>query len=77
MEKNALFFKILNKITFLNSNNLRKSQKERLETFFTAILDWLLLRQAKIIFFKGIFWILKGLKLVPGSKIADIQLQSN
>ena len=47
MEQNAFFFKIINKIAFLNPSNLRKSQKERLQTHFPTILDGLLSRQAK------------------------------
>ena len=39
-------------LLFLNPKNLRKKQKERPETFFPAILDGLLPKQAKIMFFK-------------------------
>ena len=65
MEKKNFFFKILNEITFLNSNNFRKRQKERLQTLFKAILDGLLSRQAKTIFFKGIFRRFKASKFGP------------
>ena len=60
-----MFFKFLNDITFLNSNNLRKGQKERLQTFFPAILDRLLSRQAKMRFSKGGFQGLKEFKVIP------------
>ena len=69
MEKNAFFFEVLNEMAFFKPNNLRKRLKERLQTFFTAILDELLSRKTKIIFFKGIFQRFKGSIVVPGSKI--------
>ena len=65
IEKNAFSFEILKETAFLNPNNLRKRQKERLQTFLTATIDGLLSRQAKIIFFKGIFQRLKGFKCGP------------
>ena len=45
-------------VTCIKWRRLRKRQKERLQTFFPAILDGLLSRQAKI----------RVLVLVPGSK---------
>ena len=66
MKQIAFFFKRLNKIAFLNCNNLRKRQKERLSTFFPAILDRLLSRQAKLRFFKSGFQRFKWSKLGPG-----------
>ena len=65
IEKNAFSFEILKETAFLNPNNLRKRQKERLQTFLTATIDGLLSRQAKIIFFKGIFQRFKGFKCGP------------
>ena len=65
IEKNAFFFEILKETAFLNPNNLRKRQRERLQTFLTATIDGLLSRQAKIIFFKVIFRRFKGFKCGP------------
>ena len=74
MESKTIFFLWNFEWEFLNPNNKKKQKrdkkrkKERLHTFFTAILDALLSRQTNTIFFKGIFRDLKNLKLVPGCK---------
>ena len=45
---------------------LQEKEKKRLQTFFPAILDGLLSRQAKMRFFKDIFQRLKGSKFGSG-----------
>ena len=74
MEKNAFFLEILNETPFFITNNKKKQKrdkkrkKDRLHTFFTAILDGLLSRQTNKIFFKGIFQDSNNLTFVPDSK---------
>ena len=66
MKQNAFFLKNFFERYSISEAQLQEKEKKRLQTFFPAILDGLLSRQAKMRFFKDIFQRFKGSKFGSG-----------
>ena len=69
MDQNAVFFWNFEQDSIFQTQKAwEREKKKNWNSFFLAILDGLLSRQAKMKFFKGIFSRFKGSRLVLGSK---------